>query len=259
MLTIRQEQIEVLRQLSLQNFKESMLTHLQKYFSEDCAILGDQQTRKVIDFGITKAETHGFKRSGDICKYISLMFMFGSRFDEDPQLSWVAERLKDRKFSTPYQKMNSLYGEAVSFLERVSGENGEYYKRMLLKIRGKSFDAFTEDTSGDLSKSIRSLLSGLCKQKFDELSETSRERLLFLGQSSANKNGLTTQEGVIVYTALMFILGSHFDRDPLYPWVTAIIADKSIVSPTSKARQLYEQSIAKLEEYLTSNRSIGSV
>jgi hypothetical protein len=258
MLTIRKEQNDALRQIPHKVFENSMLAHVRKYFPEDCKILGEAHTRKVITFGITRAESYGFNTAGETCRYISLMFMFGSRFDEDPQLPWAMQVLQDKAISTPWARMNHLYDKALDFLERVAGANGEYYKRSLLKIRSQSFETFTKAGAGNLAQNLRSFLAGLYPQKYHELDAARIENLIELAQSSAGKAGLVTQQGIFVYAGLMFLLGSHFDSDPLYPWAAAVLEDGSINDPVLKGHRLFEKAMYRLEQYLAITKIMES-
>jgi len=251
MLTIRREQMDALKQVPRKVFTDRMLLHLREYFPVDCERLGKAQTRSVIDFGIERAERHGFDACEDVCCYITLMFIFGSYFDEDPQLLWAAKVLEDDDDVQPHIKINYLCGEATDFLERISGPNGEYYRKVLLKVRRQTLEAYAEINTGDLALDMRTFLSGFYPRKYQEQTEASLERLIDLAQLLARENDMDSWEGVVVCAGLMFMLGSHFDRDPVYPWASAVLADSSIVDPTLKAQRLYDEAMTQLERYLT--------
>jgi hypothetical protein len=258
MLIIRKEQKVALREVPLAVFKERMFVHLQKYFPEDCKILGDSQLKQVIDFGIAGAESHGFQSSGDACRYLSLMFLFGSYFDQDPQIPWAEELLKDRNIVSPHTRMDLLCDRAGKCLDRISGPSGEYYKRALLKLRGRSFDDVTKTDARDLNAAISSFLKSIYPQKYQEMDEEKAAAMAKLAESQADTYGMNTREGVLVYAGFMFLLGSHFDRDLLYPWAAAVLKDSSIAGSDFKARKLHKQAIYILEQFIAVNGSIGS-
>ena len=253
MLTIRNEQMAVFRAYATQNFADQMVVHLRKCFPHDCEMLGEAQVRRVIDLGIKRARANEFHSTREVCRYISLMIILGSYFDEDPQLPWVAQILQQP--APPSVRMDQLYREVSSYLERISGSHGEYYRRALIRSRGLSLDIFTQSTDGDLESSLLRWLMALHKEKFRELHETTLEKLLMLGQKSAVKYGLSTREGIFVYTGLMFMLGSHFDRDPLQSWAATALQDSSTTDPSARARNIYASAMVKLDEFLKLGRA----
>jgi hypothetical protein len=249
MLIIRRSQMEALKQLPLKAFIGRMVLHLRKYFPEHCHVLGEAQTRKVIGLGIERADSHGFNAAVDVCRYINLMFMLGSFFDEDPQLPWAAEILKSRGGGGP--KMKRLYDRAVIYLERVSGPDGEHFRRMLVRVRRSRFETLVGIRPDDLVGQMSSLLEGIYPQKWLETGEAGTRCLMADGIRAAEGHGLATPEGIGIYTSLIFILGSHFERDPLYPWAAATLADRSEAVASSRARLLYEEAIAGLNRYVS--------
>jgi|HubBroStandDraft_5_1064220.scaffolds.fasta_scaffold611122_1 hypothetical protein len=107
MLTIRKAQIAVFSQVEMQKFEAWMLVHLKKFFPKQCAAAGDPQLRDTVQYGIQRAEVHGFKAKRDVCKYIDLMIVFGRDFDTDPRSRWAGEILGRR--GNPGGKMQALF------------------------------------------------------------------------------------------------------------------------------------------------------
>ena len=61
----------------------------------------------------------------------------------------------------------------------------------------------------------------------------------------------------MIYVRLMFMLGSHVDRDPLHPWAAAILQVDSAADPVSKARRLDEAAMERIEQAFKIARSTG--
>lgn len=254
MLIIRKEQMEVFRANMRKSFENEALDYARENFPGDCDVLGEAQTRIVIDLGIDRAAEHGFDTKGDVCDYIMLMFALGSYFDEDPQLPWTAEILEDSSLLSPSDMMEKLYAEASDYLKKVSGDNGVYYKKALLRARKMSYASLEKSISGNLTQDIDTILISLYPQQYHILTESSRNSLTDLGRSSAESYGLKTREGILIYIMLMFMLGSSFDRDPLHPWAEDVLQGDSLY-PVVKARRLYEAIIVRLDQALDNNRS----
>ena len=70
--------------------------------------------------------------------------------------------------------------------------------------------------------------------------------LVRLGYENARRQGLSTEPGLMHYVALMFMLGSSFDRDPLYPWAAAVLGDPTLQDAAQKGAALREAALAFL-------------
>lgn len=257
MLHIRKEQMQALNAYMRENFVDEMLAYLREHFPQDCEVLGQAQTRRVIDLGIDRAAEHGFEIKGDVCNFITLMFSLGSYFDEDPLLPWASEALEGEEGTSPSTIMNDLYAKATEYLNRVAGDKGQYYRTALRRARERSFESLAETDTGNLTQDIQSCLSSLYPQQYNALAESSLKSLTELGQASAGRYGIGTHEGILLYVHLMLMIGSHFDRDPLHPWAASILKDESVTDPQQKARKLYEAVMARLDQAFATSRSIG--
>jgi hypothetical protein len=58
MLTIRKAQMDALENAAIRAFEDRTYRHLQKYFPAHCTLLGEQQMRRVIQHGWTKAKRY---------------------------------------------------------------------------------------------------------------------------------------------------------------------------------------------------------
>ena len=72
--------------------QRDVLEHLWRQFPQHCVILGDPQTRRVVDLAAERAAVHGFYSTAEVSSWVTLMVYFGSYFDEDPQVSMGRQR-----------------------------------------------------------------------------------------------------------------------------------------------------------------------
>jgi hypothetical protein len=77
--------------------------------------------------------------------------------------------------------------------------------------------------------------------------EDALRKVIRSGMAAARARGLTTERGVTLYLALVFLLGIAFDEDLQYPFAQVVLGDPSLTDPRKKAEALYEHSL----EYLT--------
>jgi len=108
MLVMRTAQLEALRASAQQRFEERLMAHLGRIFPRPCAVLGEAGLRHLCRDGIARARTYGLRSERDLCKYLSLMLVFGHNFDREQP--WAAEILQ--LGSAPGRRMERLYATA---------------------------------------------------------------------------------------------------------------------------------------------------
>ena len=122
MLVIRQEQIEVLRDYMLKQFKDRMVAHLRRYFPEQSKSLSNEDLCETVQYGIEQAAAYEIVNEYDVIGYINLMFTFGHDFDKNPSLPWSSRILNDNAlYGSGRRKMDALYKEGEKHLSKVSG------------------------------------------------------------------------------------------------------------------------------------------
>ena len=111
MLTIRKEQLRVLDSDRRMHFVAKMLQHVQKFFPEQCALLGENQIREWVEHGINRATSYRIASERDVCKYIDVMIVFGKDFDQDARLPWASKILRVQHTKPP-EKTRLLFEAA---------------------------------------------------------------------------------------------------------------------------------------------------
>ena len=88
MLTIRDAQIEVLRDALERDFLRRAESELQRLLPEQCALVGDELS-DLVRHAYDRASGYDLTRDYDILRFINLTFALGPGFDVD--LPWAAE------------------------------------------------------------------------------------------------------------------------------------------------------------------------
>ena len=123
MLTIREEQLEVLGRQSAAGMEERALRHLRGCIPDVCAGLAEDKLRGIIRWGHRRSVSYGIKREFDFFRYLNLMFVFGFEFDVDPRYPWAAHTLAQNK--TSRAKMDLLMDHAMLFCSRNTSAQSE--------------------------------------------------------------------------------------------------------------------------------------
>jgi hypothetical protein len=78
---------------------------------------------------------------------------------------------------------------------------------------------------------------------FNAIKEEQLREAIRFGISRAGEYGITFRGPVRFYLELMLLFGSHFDRDPQYPWATEILKDQNSAPQMQRAERIYEKTL----------------
>ncbi len=284
MLVMRASQMQAFEKIAVQRFEEGLLDHVHTFFPEHAAALGETALRRVLRYGLQRAESRGLRGERGVYLYLALMFLLGSGFEDDPQLrvlpvlqtapvpaepqvqaaaetgnstasaslstsslstsSGPAPAVAESGLETPDQRIEIIYGQASALLDRIAGPEQMPLPPMLNVWRQPQV---YEGLSGpSIGHRLLLLLQMLAPEKYRALGEEALRGLVRLGYENARRQGLSTEPGLMHYVALMFMLGSGFDRDPLYPWAAAVLGDPALQDAAQKGAALREAALAFL-------------
>jgi hypothetical protein len=251
MLKIRKDQYEELGKVSLKRFEDSMVEHIKEFFPKYYEIHKEPLIRKIIQYGVDRAESYGFETQRDTPFFIDLMFLLGSHFDEDTQYPWAPKILTNESIADPISRADKLYDTAMEYIDQSAGIENEYLGRALLKAREISIEDFAQSPTANVGDVTATQLQKIWRKKCQQMGETNLRKLIRDGIDSAKGYNITTERGIVLYTSLMFLLGSGFDKDPQFPWAVKILNDQSISTESTMIDRLYKEAMAFLEKWLT--------
>jgi len=280
MLVMRKSQMEVFESIATRRFEAGLADHVRAFFPHHAAVLGDARLQKVLRYGLQRAESRGLKTERGICLYIVLMFLLGSRFDQDPQLPWAARQVEPEQPApaqpeavpaagaavaagpakaaegaaaevadeipkeTADARIERVYAEAMAFLDKTVGPGNEFMLQSLNVLRQPQvFEGLPAAPS--FGHRLLLLLQMLAPEKYRALGEDSLRNLVRHSYENAKRHGIATEHGIMNFVALAFLLGGGFDRDPLYPWAAAL-SDPGRVDPSAKGALLREAALVNL-------------
>lgn len=111
------EQMKSLSKAAYKEFENRMATHLREFFPDESEALGEDEVREEIKYGVRRSKVYGFESEQDVCRYIDLMFAFGSDFDANPDLMEMRKLLETDVTENPTDRMDCLYDVAMSILD----------------------------------------------------------------------------------------------------------------------------------------------
>ena len=251
MLVLRDKQIVVLRCLPRACFEDALVGQCFAFYPRKCRSLGRTHIKKVVHFGVDRAMAQGYETQQDAAFFLSLMFLFGSFFDSDPQLPWAMGELGGRTLRQRAGRIQDVYRIAIEYLEQTAGDKNQHLIRALLRMRSFDIHSLPPSAGADFEQDLCAVLARLYPEKYAFQGEAVTRRLIRGGARAAARHGIDTNLGAAVGAALVFMLGDGVDRDPLYPWIGAALSDPSPTAPGARGLRLYEAAMDYLGKALT--------
>ena len=212
MLAISHAQLDLLRDSRESECIARLEQSLRLSFPRDVARLSEQQLRSHVGLGIKRCRARGYHLECDIYLYITMMFMLGSYFDEDPQLPWAGQLLS---LGAP---LADLHSEALHYLDRVAGEENEHLIQALLNVRRLELATLPNADTADFEEQLLRLLHTTHPAKFEAQSKEASHAVVELGRSLAERYSMPGG-GAALLAGFAFLMGTGFDRDLVHPWI----------------------------------------
>ncbi|TVQ90195.1 MAG: hypothetical protein EA400_06440 [Chromatiaceae bacterium] len=108
-------------------------------------------------------------------------------------------------------------------------------------IRSEQMQTLQVSVRRGFAEAMVAHLAAFSPPLFRAVGATALRTAVTLGMERASGYGLTQRGPVQLYLELMLLFGSHFDRDPQYPWAAAILNDLAAGPQMRRAEQLYAQ------------------
>lgn len=219
MLVIRQAQMQHLGAVSLRRLEDRLALRLRRHYPIPFSIAGPQGWSAAIQAGAAAGRQQGFRNEGDLLLFLSLAFTFGAHFDRDPQCAWAVPHLSVHSSDPGHCRIRACYAAAMAHLDRTIGKDNSEQARVLVR-------AHRYDWEHAWSRPPEETLRHLHPRKAAELGDPVLDQLLDLAAQRAHGHRLHSPAATGMYAVLMFLLGSGFDDDLLYPWAGALLKDE---------------------------------
>lgn len=256
MLTIRRPQIDVLGAAFAENYVLQLTDYLIGRFRADARVLGEAGVHAIAQRGVATARACGLDNTGDVTRFVVLVFFFGSAFVDDPQLPWARAALAGAEPAP--RRIDRLYAAAADWLRVTAGQKGEYYRAALLRNYRRQPDAYARLALADGAEGERAWLRDVFPHKAERVGAAELDRVAVQAAAGARRHGLSGRGAQRMVAALAFMLGTHFDDDPLYPWVPALLARAATVDPAEAGAALHGWVGEQIGVYLRAGAEIGA-
>lgn len=216
MLAVKPGQYDQMRDYALSQYVERTLAQFRRHFPRHVQIIGDEPMRAMIRLGVERAEKYGFVSERDATLYASLMLLFGSYFDEDPQCGWAVESIAENPLAPPANRALALYDRGVLEWEELAGADNLELVKAMRRAKNLSFDELAHSGRAQVER----LLSEIHPRKAERLGKTGFASIHLCVERAAEQSGERNSAAVHgPIAALFFAFGTGALRDPMFPWV----------------------------------------
>jgi len=224
LLRVHDAQLSVLAQARALEFEDEMLAHLREFAPMSCAVAGEDNVRRTVRHGIERAARYGFTSYGPVRFYVELMFLFGSHFDTDPQVSWANEVLRQNGLEPELARADRLHQRVAEYLRLVFGPDHSHVVRCLRHTRAAS-ERPVPFGEADLEAGLFAEFQRAHPEKAAFVGERPLRGLIRRGVETAHAHDVKSVRGVSVFCMIMFTAGHGFLDDSLLPWASRTLGD----------------------------------
>lgn len=253
MLVIRKEQLHALGSIPLSEFELQLVRHFGRFYPRECRLAGSTQVRKFVGMGIERALRHGYTAQREASLYVNLMIILGCDFDRDPQIPWAAQQIDDARIRGRFRRIQRVHQSAVRYLDQTVGDRNQHIAKAMIRLRDYRLDEAPDSSGKLLAGDLLALLARFYGEKFHYQGETAMRALIAHAMATAGSFGISSGRGLTVYATLMFMLGSGFASDPMYPWAGRVLRDERLAGESARVSELHREAISYLNESLAAN------
>jgi hypothetical protein len=257
MLKINQSQMRVFEQAAVRGFENRMLEYLRTFSPRHFKILTEDEILEVIRHGMKKAQSHGFTSERSLRIFTELMLILGSGFDEDVQMPWAAEMLGDEDVTDEPARIDRLDHQARSYAQHIAQDYGDVegeadprrFIEQIRQLRQEPAEVLDKSAVTRFCQRVAMRINFIFPKKSEYLGELIVRQVINHGIWLAKSYDITTERGIAFFIAMMFMLGSGFDKDPQLPWVSAILHDQTLIDQNNRVDRLFAGAIDCLNRW----------
>jgi len=251
MLVIRNEQLKILGRGPLEKYEARIVQHFFKYFTLESRHLGKEKLICFIKLGIFKAGEYGYETQKQALYFITIMFLLGSYFDEDPLHIWVKDKLIDEHCIDLDTRIQSTYSDIINYLEDMYGEGGSKFFRSLVQFKKINIVDLSEFYESDLENSLMRKLQYCYPEKYKWHGDKCVYSLVSQQLKIADRHNILSYRGKAIFVSIAFMVGNGFIKDPLQTWAGEILDNEHTGADETTVNNLYNAAISQIKLTLT--------
>lgn len=221
MLTIRDDQLSVLREVSAQNFQAALVEHAQGFAPRLATLRGEQALQQLVGAAFGHARAHGFDLRGPVRFWVEMSLAHGLRWFDDPQLVAVTGPLADRHLDQ-LARAERVHQALLEHLSQTDGEGRSEARRALrglLALDWKTLLSHQDDSTAAAIATMRAVHP----RRAEVVGQVALQSIAIAASAACRALGLDRPDCHVLLTGLMFGFGHGVLDDPMYPWVRSTL------------------------------------
>ncbi|HED35949.1 MAG TPA: hypothetical protein ENJ08_17270 [Gammaproteobacteria bacterium] len=247
MLVIRNEQLKALGRGPLKKYEALLVQYFFKCFSLECNHLGKDKLMCFIRLGIFKASEYGYETQKQVLYFLTIMFILGAYFDEDPLYFWVKEKLIDEHHADLDIRIQTTYSDIINYLEDTLGEGDSKFLRALVRFKKTDIVDLSDFDGSDLEHSLMRDLWHCYPEKYKWHGDKSIYSLVSQQLKIADKYNISSYKGKAILVSIAFMVGNGFIKDPLQSWAGKIFNNEYPCTDDTTVNNLYNAAISQIK------------
>lgn len=240
---LNQDFLDKMKAQKEQEMLEALTWEFKTMFPKRCRVLGTENLNLFLTHQQERARHYNYIYYDDLKRYAIIAFYLGTYFDEDELYPWVQIILKeDESFRRKVDLLNNKFYEVFKL---TIGQDAIYFQEALTKLKKvnkknvKKYRKF-EDIINTLTIIYPQRMKIIGKDKFRESLVKQKTEL----EAYNIRNAL----GSSTYATLVFLLGSHVRKDPLFSWVSKYL--NTSLEKEEKIEMLFDRGMNRARKEL---------
>lgn len=248
MLVISNKQVAAFKPELVLHFVDEMLEHARQYFPNHIKLAGEDGVRRTAGYAIDLGKKYEWRTHRSVFQLFNNMLLLGSHFLSDPQYPWIAELVQDNS-EDPDECISLLSDRVVDFFDRLAGEQQLVLNKALQQLCRRPEELLLQLQQCD-AVHFEQFFQEFFPSKYEALGEEVFKDAQQSAALVARSYGLKMEGDAWTHVLFAFLGGSHYDRDPLYPWAMPILSDRSLES-RAKSVVLYQQGVTVIRKFMS--------
>ncbi len=240
MLVLRKEQMRAFEVAIRSKYVDELVAHFHGFAPQLCKVAGDEAVRKAVENGLDRAQKTGWDRQHLVQLYIELMFTLGSSFDTDPQYPYIQQYLGSSEIEDAQTRACHLFEELSDYQSAVFGPSNSQALAALRRFEQWEGEELRSPVV-DVQEGMFTLAERLYPEKAAYLGRALTASITEIAARDAATFGLSSNTAVLLLGGLMVAFGAGVCTDPLYPWVSRVLNDPLITTPTARLQRLFQK------------------
>ena len=239
MLQIRNDQMLAFQSDRHRRFDDSLVAHVKTYFASHFEAQGEACVRRTAHLAQKRAAAYGFQDERSVFLYLTVVYMYGLYFDEDRLLPWVGDILVDKPAKDVDSTIDKLADEALIRFQKITGDGQRSLFRTLSKVKKELPRLLSESDGSEFEIEMAQRLYKIDPRRHDAFGSDAVLNLIRDSRLKTSRYGLFSQEGNRLFVLAAFMLGSHFDNDPMWERINRHLKDSAVTEENDRVLRIY--------------------